>query len=140
MIAVALSIIFPGLGQLYFGRWVRGAAMILAGATPLYPLALVWSAIDAYRLSRAGAQPQFSKKEAMAVVLLLLLAPLCFGALVITAGKSLNWLQAEYLDRSATQAEVLRSPRRYSSIGLRPAATLRASRPSLRAALFVRGG
>ena len=105
MIAVALSIIFPGLGQLYFGRWVRGAAMILAGATPLYPLALVWSAIDAYRLSRVGAQPQFSKKEAMAVVLLLLLAPLCFGALAITAGKSLSWLQAEYLDRSATQAE-----------------------------------
>jgi hypothetical protein len=105
MIAVVLSIIFPGLGQMYLGRWVRGAAMILAGATPLYPLALVWSAIDAYRLSRAGVQPQFSKREAVAAVLLLLLAPLCFGALVLTAGWSLGWLQAEYLDRSATRAD-----------------------------------
>ena len=29
VIAVALSIVFPGLGQLYYGKWGRAIAMIL---------------------------------------------------------------------------------------------------------------
>ena len=63
MLAIVLSLLFPGLGQLYYGKWIRAALMVILGVTPLYPVALVWSVIDAYRLSRSGAQPQLSAKE-----------------------------------------------------------------------------
>ena len=106
MIAVALSIVFPGLGQLYFGKLLRAAVMILLGATPLYPVALVWSAIDAYRLSRGGSRPQFSNREALGAVALLVVAvPLGIAALGVTTVTTLRWLSDSYLDRRATQRE-----------------------------------
>jgi TM2 domain-containing membrane protein YozV len=40
MIGIALSVIFPGLGQFYYGKWVRGTMMVLGGVTPVYPLAV----------------------------------------------------------------------------------------------------
>jgi hypothetical protein len=103
MIAVALSIMFPGLGQIYYGKWGRAWPMLIAGVTPLYPLALVWSVFDAHRLSREGIRPQFERKEALtAIVLFFVVAPLCIVLLAFTASRALAWLQDAQLSRSAT--------------------------------------
>jgi hypothetical protein len=106
MIGIVLSVIFPGLGQFYYGKWVRGTIMLLGGVTPAYPLVLVWSVVDAYRLSRQGIQPQYSKREVVAaVVLCLVVVPLCFAGLAVMAGTSIAWWRDSHLNRSATIAQ-----------------------------------
>jgi TM2 domain-containing membrane protein YozV len=106
MMAIALSVIFPGLGQLYYGKWGRAILMMLVGVTPLYPAALVWSVLDAYRLGQRGLRPQFSRGDAvLAIVLLVVVAPLCIALLVVTGGEALGWFQDAHLNRSATVAE-----------------------------------
>lgn len=83
MIAVILSVLFPGLGQIYLGKNFRGVAMLLIGITPLYPLALVWSVIDVINLRNQGVEPVFSKKEAVWVIIfLLVIIPACFALLI----------------------------------------------------------
>ncbi len=119
MLPVVLSIVFPGLGQLYFGKWVRAAFMILLGASPVYPVALVWSVVDAYKLARAGTPPQFSSRETVvAVVLLVVVVPACVAALAFTAAGTFGWLKDEYLDKAATKdegAEITRAIIEYQS-------------------------
>jgi hypothetical protein len=106
MMAIALSVIFPGLGQLYYGKLGRAILMILVGVTPLYPAALVWSVVDAYRLAQRGIQPQFSRRDAvLAIVLLVVVAPFCIAVLVVTGGEVLAWFRDAHLNRSATVAE-----------------------------------
>jgi TM2 domain-containing membrane protein YozV len=79
MLAIILSIIFPGLGQLYYGKNTRGVIMLLLGITPLYPIALIWSVIDVIRLNRQGAVPQYDLKEAFwAVFLIIVIVPALF--------------------------------------------------------------
>lgn len=106
MIAIVLSIIFPGLGQFYYGKWGRAVLMLLLGITPLYPVALVWSVIDSYRLSRQGVAPQFTRKEAVGVIVsFLVVAPLCILALVFTTVHTYAWLQDARLNRDSTRHE-----------------------------------
>jgi hypothetical protein len=106
MLAIVLSLLFPGLGQLYYGKWIRAALMVILGVTLLYPVALVWSVIDAYRLSRSGAQPQLSAKESLAAIVLVgVVVPVCMLVLVLTSAGALAWLQDAHLNRSATLAE-----------------------------------
>jgi hypothetical protein len=106
MIAIVLSIMFPGLGQIYYGKWGRAWPMLIGGLTPLYPLALVWSVFDAHRLSRQGIRPQFERKEALvAILLFFVVAPLCMLLLAFTAGRALAWVQDAHLSRSATVDE-----------------------------------
>jgi hypothetical protein len=78
MLALILSIIFPGLGQFYYGKNKRGIAMLILALTPLYPVALVWSVIDILRLNKQGITPKFRFKEAMWSILpFVLIIPLC---------------------------------------------------------------
>ncbi len=60
MIGVLLSIIIPGLGQIYFGKTMRGIVMILMTLVPfLYPIALIWSIVDAINLSKKSEISSF---------------------------------------------------------------------------------
>lgn len=69
MVGVLLSILIPGLGQIYFGKTMRGIIMILMTLVPfLYPIALIWSIIDAIHLSKKSTPPAFSKKEAIGIL------------------------------------------------------------------------
>lgn len=79
MLAIILSIFFPGLGQIYLGKTWRGLAMVLLGITPIYPIALIWSIIDIARLNQRGQIPAFDRKQAVwALILFLVVIPACF--------------------------------------------------------------
>jgi hypothetical protein len=79
MIAIILSFLFPGLGQIYLGKNWKGVTMIVLGITPLYPVALIWSIIDIIRLNKKGLIPVFSRQETIrATVLFIVVIPLCF--------------------------------------------------------------
>lgn len=87
MLAIILSIFFPGLGQLYLGKTRRGLAMLALGITILYPIALIWSIIDITRLNKQGNLPAFNKKRTMwALILFLVVIPMCFFLLGIGSG------------------------------------------------------
>jgi len=97
MIGIILSIIFPGLGQFYYGKNGRAIAMLLLGITPLYPLALVWSIIDAVRLNKKGEAPKFEAKEAMwGIVVLLVIIPICFLILFYGSFSLFSWYSDAY--------------------------------------------
>jgi hypothetical protein len=76
MIPIVLSILIPGLGQIYLGKNWRGVLMVVLGITPLYPAVLVWSAIDAFRLNEQGVTPRFSRREGLwAIAILAVIVP-----------------------------------------------------------------
>jgi hypothetical protein len=106
MLPLILSILLPGLGQFYYGKNIRAILMLLLALTPLYPAALVWSVIDVLRLNNRGIEPRFQKKEATwAVVILLVIIPLClfvsFSAMLSVA----SWYSNNYMRRKATIEE-----------------------------------
>jgi hypothetical protein len=71
MIALVLSILLPGLGQFYYGKNIRAICMLLLGLTPLYPAVLIWTIIDIILLSKKGTAPKYTKKDAVCVILIL---------------------------------------------------------------------
>lgn len=84
MLAIILSIFFPGLGQIYLGKTWRGLAMLVLGITIFYPVALIWSIIDIVRLNKQGNIPAFERKQAIwALILCLVVIPICFFLLGI---------------------------------------------------------
>ena len=98
MIALILSIIFPGLGQFYYGKNARGLFMLLLGITPLYPIALVWSVIDVIKLNKQGLTPQYEKKEAIwAILLFFVIIPACFFVLIFGSISLWTWYQNNYI-------------------------------------------
>lgn len=87
MLAIILSIFFPGLGQLYLGKTWRGLAMLVLGITILYPVALIWSILDIIRVNKQGNLPAFDRKQAIwALILFLVVIPMCFFLLGIGSG------------------------------------------------------
>jgi hypothetical protein len=97
MTGIILSIIFPGLGQFYYGKNGRAIAMLILGFTPLYPIALVWSVIDIIRLNKKGEAPTFEKKEAIwGIVILLVIIPVCFLILFYGSFTLFNWYSEAY--------------------------------------------
>jgi len=79
MIAIFLTIIFPGLGHLYYGKYVKGAIIAGISLIPmLYPLAMVGALIDVYRITRKDPSPELSRREAMLVIAMSILLPLTF--------------------------------------------------------------
>ena len=78
MIPLILSILLPGLGQFYYGKYVRAIFMLLLTFTPFYPIALIWTIIDIIILNKKGIEPKFSKKEAVwTIVILIVIIPAC---------------------------------------------------------------
>lgn len=97
MIGIILSIIFPGLGQFYYGKNWRALAMLLLGITPLYPIALVWSVIDVIQLNKKGEAPKFEKKEAIwSIIILVIAIPVCFILLIYGSFNVFEWYSEEY--------------------------------------------
>ncbi len=97
MLGIILSIIFPGLGQFYYGKNGRAIMMLLLGLTPFYPVALVWSIIDIIRLNKKGEAPKFEKKEAIwGVIFLLVIIPVCFLILFFGSFTLFNWYSEAY--------------------------------------------
>ncbi len=106
MVAIILSIIFPGLGQIYLGENTRGFIMLIMGVTPLYPVALVWSIIDVIRLNKLGLTSQFDKKEAIwAILLFFVIIPACFVILIFGSISLWNRYQTKYSLEKATRQE-----------------------------------
>lgn len=106
MIAIVLSILLPGLGQLYYGKNIRAILMVLLGLTPLYPLVLIWTVIDIIILNKNGATPKYSKKDAAwAIVILLVIIP----AFVIIAVSGLfavgDWYSEKFVIPEQTTYE-----------------------------------
>ena len=97
MIGIILSIIFPGLGQFYYGKNGRAIAMMILGITPLYPIAFLWSIIDIVRLNKKGEAPKFEKKETIwGIIFLLVIIPLCFLILFYGSFTLFNWYSEAY--------------------------------------------
>lgn len=97
MIGIILSIIFPGLGQFYYGKNWRALAMLLLGVTPLYPIALVWSVVDVIQLNKKGEAPKFEKKEAVwSIIILIIVIPACFLLLIYGSFSIFEWYSEEY--------------------------------------------
>ncbi len=98
MIGIILSIIFPGLGQFYYGKNWRAITMLILGITPLYPIALVWSVIDIIQLNKKGEVPKFERKEAIwGVVILLVVIPICFFLLFYGSLSIFEWYSEKYI-------------------------------------------
>jgi TM2 domain-containing membrane protein YozV len=100
MIPVVLSILIPGLGQIYYGKTARGIIMILMTLVPLlYPIALVWSIVDAVRLARTGSNPAFSRRQAIAVIVFVFLIVPLGVLLAWTAMWSVSGLYSKFVKR-----------------------------------------
>lgn len=106
MLAVFLSILFPGLGQFYYGKNIRGIVMFALALTPLYLGALIWSVFDVVKLNQKGLTPKFDRKEALWVVILLfIVVPLSVGIMIFGAVKTFNWHTQNFALPKATQVE-----------------------------------
>lgn len=106
MIPIILSILFPGLGQIYYGKFVRAIIMIIIALTPLYPAALVWSIIDAIKLNKQDIEPRFQKKEAVwSIIIFVVLIPV--GLFIAFSGMIAlgQWYSNNFLKRNATLEE-----------------------------------
>lgn len=98
MIAFVLSILLPGLGQFYYGRYVRAVLMVFLGLTPLYPLVLIWTIVDVVILNKEGATPAYTRKDAVwAIIILVVIVPV----FIIITGTGLlavgNWYSEKYV-------------------------------------------
>ena len=93
MIGIILSVIFPGLGQLYNKQYWLGAAMLILGLTPLYPFILIWSIIDSVRYAKEN-QDSFTKKETKTMLIVgFVVIPIIFAGIVTLTfmlGKALS--------------------------------------------------
>jgi hypothetical protein len=106
MIAVVLSVLIPGLGQIYLGKTLRGILMVVLAITPLYPAILVWSVLDCLHLINQGATPQFARRDAIgAIVLLGVVLPMALFASWYTAFRLLDWYQQNHARPRRTVAE-----------------------------------
>jgi Type II secretion system (T2SS), protein G len=107
MIAIILSILVPGLGQIYLGKPARGVLMLALSITPLYPVMLVWSVLDCIRLHRQGVAPRFSKQEGLwAIAGLGILFPLVMISFWYGLFRFFDWHQQTYAKPRRTAEEV----------------------------------
>ena len=109
MLALVLSIIYPGLGQFYYGKNIRGLLMLLLALTPLYPVAIVWTVIDILILNKKGSQPIYSKddvsKASKVLILIGLIVPLCIFITVFGFYTILGWYSDNYIKPKNTVEE-----------------------------------
>jgi len=107
MIPIVLSILFPGLGQIYYGRTDSGLTMVLLSLVPfLYPFVLVYSIIDVIRLKRKGYFPRYTGEQATKGVLII------FGIFVLSGFilafgsiRLLSWYSEDYTKPQLTKTE-----------------------------------
>lgn len=79
MIALFLTLLFPGLGHFYCGK--NKKALILVGLSFIpfmYPFTLLYGLYDVYKLNKSGLVPVLSRREAITVILVSIAVPLAF--------------------------------------------------------------
>jgi hypothetical protein len=108
MIAIILSIIFPGLGQIYYGKTWRGILMIVLALIPFaYPFILVWSIIDCINLRKKVNPDPVTRKEAItAIVLFFVIIPLFTYVLFIGGLQAIEFITHNYSNPRNTKSEL----------------------------------
>jgi len=79
MIALFLTLLFPGLGHFYCGK--NKKALILVGLSFIpfvYPFMLLYGLYDVFKLNKSGLVPVLSRREAITVILVSIAVPLAF--------------------------------------------------------------
>jgi len=100
MIAIVLTLIFPGLGHFYYGKYIRGS--IIAGITffpILYPLTMIGALVDIYRISRTKVSPTLSRREATLIILISILFPMIFLLTLWRYGPQVIYKTVQYVQR-----------------------------------------
>lgn len=86
MIGIILTIIFPGIGHLYFKKNVRGIIFILLSLIPfVYPIALIIAIIDCIRLNKTvPVEDRLSGREAtVGIAIFFIVVPAAITILVV---------------------------------------------------------
>jgi hypothetical protein len=107
MLPIVLSILFPGLGQIYYGRTVSGLTMILLSLVPfLYPFVLVCSIVDVIRLKRKGYIPKYTGEQATKGVLIIFGIFILAGfILALGSIRLFAWYSDDYIKPQLTKNE-----------------------------------
>ena len=108
MIALILSILLPGLGQLYYGeKWSWTSLCCFLGLQPLYIVALVWSIVDIIILNKQGVLPAYKPKEAVwAVVILVFIVPVFLFISFYGIFSVGQWYSNKYIFPGQTLSEI----------------------------------
>lgn len=107
MIPIILTLLVPGLGQLYYGKNIRGIVMIILGITPLYLLVLTWSLIDVVMLNHAGAVPVYKPKDAWwTIAILVVIVPAFLFIVILSAITAGQWYSNHYTFPEQTRHEI----------------------------------
>lgn len=90
MIALFLTLIFPGLGHFYYGKNRKALILVAVSLVPfVYPFSLVYALYDTYRIHRSGRAPELSRREAITVVLVGIALPVALGIMLVVVAPGL---------------------------------------------------
>jgi TM2 domain-containing membrane protein YozV len=108
MIAIILSIIFPGLGQIYYGKTTKGIIMILLALVLfLYPVILVWSIIDCIYLRKKIEVNPVTRKEAItAIIIFFIVIPGITFLLIVGGFTAIEYISNNYAKPKQTKTEM----------------------------------
>lgn len=108
MIAIFLSILFPGLGQLYYGKTGKGLLMIALCFLPfIYPLVLIWSIYDCIQLRKTEKVDAITRKQAITALLIgFVIIPLLTVVFIGGAIHSSTYISNTIFKASNTEKEM----------------------------------
>lgn len=108
MAGIFLSIIFPGLGQIYFGKTAKGVLMMILALIPfLYVFVLIWSVVDSVKLYPAESGDKLSIRDGLlAGILLFIITPLSLYFLFSGFLMAKDKIQKDYLAPRNTTHEL----------------------------------
>jgi hypothetical protein len=107
MLPIVLSVLFPGLGQIYYGRTNSGLIMILLSLIPfLYPFVLIYSVFDVIRLKRKGYIPKYTGEQAIKGALIIIGIFILAGFILAFGSiRLLAWYSDDYINPQLTREE-----------------------------------
>jgi TM2 domain-containing membrane protein YozV len=108
MLAIILSIILPGLGQIYYGKVFKGLLMIFLTFVPfIYPIVLIWSIYDCIQLRKKVTVDPITRKQAiLALITGFIIIPLIATALFSGAFYVASKISNQYLKKYNTVSEM----------------------------------
>ncbi len=108
MIAILLSIIFPGLGQIYYRKTGRGLLMIALTFIPfLYPVILIWSIYDCIQLRKKVKVDPINRRETItAYEIGFIIIPLLNIAFLTGASFAISYISDKHIKVNKTEKEM----------------------------------
>jgi len=80
MLALVLTVIFPGLGHFYYGKNRKGLILAFISFIPfVYPFSLIYALYDIIKLNKSRISPELSKREAIVAIFMIILVPAIFA-------------------------------------------------------------